>query len=166
MLFFSASGRAISHCAVTTGPIGKFPGFHRLYLGGTEAGEHRRLDDLEPLPDLNDGDVAELGRIEPNQHFTQPPPRYSEASLVKEMEKLGIGRPSTYAQIISVIIDRDYVELEQRRFHPTALGEVVLNLLVRLFPALFDFEFTRRMDAAPARIVGGWVAGPRLAGAS
>ena len=140
-----------------TGSIVKFQGFTRLYLEATEAGEHRRLDDLEPLPDLNDGDVAELGRIEPKQHFTQPPPRYSEASLVKEMEKLGIGRPSTYAQIISVIIDRDYVELEQRRFHPTDLGEVVLKLLVRLFPDLFDVEFTSRMETELDRVEDGEV---------
>jgi len=140
-----------------TGSIVKFRGFTRLYLEATEAGEHRRLDDLEPLPDLHSGDVAELGRIEPKQHFTQPPPRYSEASLVKEMEKLGIGRPSTYAQTISVIIDRGYVELEERRFHPTDLGEVVAKLLVRLFPDLFDVEFTSRMETELDRVEDGEV---------
>ena len=141
----------------STGSIVKFQGFTRLYLEATEAGEHRRLDDLEPLPDLNSGDVAELGRVEPKQHFTQPPPRYSEASLVKDMEKLGIGRPSTYAAIISVIIDRGYAELEQRRFVPTDLGEVVLKLLVRLFPDLFDVEFTSRMETELDRVEDGEV---------
>jgi len=141
----------------STGSIVKFQGFTRLYLEATEAGEHRRLDDLEPLPDLNSADVAELGRIEPKQHFTQPPPRYSEASLVKEMEKLGIGRPSTYAATISVIIDRGYVELEQRRFLPTDLGEVVSKLLVRLFPDLFDVEFTSRMETELDRVEDGEV---------
>ena len=141
----------------STGSIVKFRGFTRLYLEATEAGEHRRLDDLEPLPDLNSGDVAELARTEPKQHFTQPPPRYSEASLVKEMEKLGIGRPSTYAQTISVIIDRGYVELEERRFHPTDLGEVVAKLLVRLFPDLFDVEFTSRMETELDRVEDGEV---------
>ena len=141
----------------STGSIVKFRGFTRLYLEATEAGEHRRLDDLEPLPNLNSGDVAELARTEPKQHFTQPPPRYSEASLVKEMEKLGIGRPSTYAQTISVIIDRGYVELEERRFHPTDLGEVVSKLLVRLFPDLFDVEFTSRMETELDRVEDGEV---------
>jgi DNA topoisomerase-1 len=140
-----------------TGSIVKFRGFTRLYLEATEVGEHRRLDDLEPLPDLHSGDVTELDRIEPKQHFTQPPPRFSEASLVKEMEKLGIGRPSTYAQTVSVIIDRGYVELEERRFHPTDLGEVVAKLLVRLFPDLFDVEFTSRMESELDRVEDGEV---------
>ncbi|SVC28211.1 uncharacterized protein METZ01_LOCUS281065, partial [marine metagenome] len=106
---------------------------------------------------FTEGDVAQLSSIEPKQHFTQPPPRYSEASLVKELEELGIGRPSTYAQIISVIVDRGYVELEQRRFHPTDLGEVVSKLLVRIFPDLFDVEFTRRMEGELDRVEEGEV---------
>jgi DNA topoisomerase-1 len=141
----------------STGSIVKFAGFTRLYLEATEAGEKRRLDDLEPLPDLAEGDVAELRSIEPKQHFTQPPPRFSEASLVKELEKLGIGRPSTYAQIISVIVDRGYVELEQRRFHPTDLGEVVAKLLVRILPNIFDVEFTSRMETELDRVEDGEV---------
>ena len=141
----------------STGSIVKFEGFTRLYLEATEAGEKRRLDDLEPLPELAEGDRAELGSLEPKQHFTQPPPRYSEASLVKEMEKLGIGRPSTYAQIISVIVDRGYVDLEQRRFHPTDLGEVVSKLLVRILPNIFDVEFTSRMESELDRVEDGEV---------
>jgi DNA topoisomerase-1 len=149
------SGRAYLFRA--TGSIVKFQGFTRLYTEATEAGDHRRLDDLEALPDVATGDVAALKAIEPKQHFTQPPPRFSEASLVKELEELGIGRPSTYAQIISVIVDRGYVELEQRRFQPTDLGEVVAKLLVRIFPDLFDVEFTSRMESELDRVEEGQV---------
>jgi DNA topoisomerase-1 len=150
-----ASGRSYTFRA--TGSIVKFQGFTRLYVEATEAGDHRRLDDLEPLPELATGDVAALSSLEPKQHFTQPPPRYSEASLVKELEELGIGRPSTYAQIISVIVDRGYVELDQRRFVPTDLGEVVAKLLVRIFPNIFEVEFTSRMENELDRVEDGEV---------
>ncbi len=138
-----------------TGSIVKFDGFTRLYLEATEAGEKRRLDDLVPLPELEEGVDAELKQLEPKQHFTQPPPRFSEASLVKELEKLGIGRPSTYASIISVIVDRGYVDLEQRRFHPTDLGEVVSKLLVRVLPNIFDVDFTSRMEGELDKVEDG-----------
>lgn len=140
-----------------TGSVVKFQGFTRLYLEATEAGEHRRLDDLEPLPDLAEGDTSALEKLDPRQHFTQPPPRFSEASLVKELERLGIGRPSTYAQILSTIVDRGYVDLEQKRFHPTDLGEVVAKLLVRIFPNLFDVAFTSRMEGELDRVEEGEV---------
>jgi len=140
-----------------TGSVVKFEGFTRLYLEATEAGEHRRLDDLEPLPAMEEGDLGELQGLEPRQHFTQPPPRFSEASLVKELEKQGIGRPSTYAQILSTILDRGYVELEQKRFHPTDLGEVVSKLLVKIFPRIFDLEFTSRMESELDRVEEGQV---------
>ena len=140
-----------------TGSVVKFEGFTRLYLEATEAGEHRRLDDLEPLPVLDEGDRGEVRNIEPKQHFTQPLPRFSEASLVKELERLGIGRPSTYAQIIATIMDRGYVEMEQKRFHPTDLGEVVAKLLVKLFPNLFDVAFTSRMEGELDRVEDGEV---------
>ncbi|MEC9241032.1 MAG: DNA topoisomerase, partial [Gemmatimonadota bacterium] len=139
----------------STGSIVKFQGFTRLYLEATEAGEHRRLDDLEPLPDLSVGDQISLDGIDPKQHFTQPPPRFSEASLVRDMEKLGIGRPSTYAQIISKIQDRGYVDLEDRRFHPTPLGDTVSKLLVRIFPNIFDVDFTSRMENELDRVEEG-----------
>lgn len=143
-LMHGASGRAWLYRA--TGSVVKFQGFTRLYLEATEEGDHRRLDDLEPLPDLQRGDRADLESMEPRQHFTQPPPRFSEASLVKELESLGIGRPSTYAAIISTLVDRDYVVLEKRRFEPTDLGEVVSKLLVKVFPDIFDVAFTSRME--------------------
>ena len=141
----------------STGSVVKFAGFTRLYLEATEAGEHKRLDDLDPLPALERGDVSALQRIEPKQHFTQPPPRYSEASLVRALEELGIGRPSTYAQILSTIVDRGYVEIEDRRFQPTGLGEVVSKLLVRIFPNIFDVEFTSRMEGELDRVEEGRV---------
>lgn len=147
-----------------TGSVVKFEGFTRLYLEATEAGEHRRLDDLEPLPALAEGDVGDLLGIEPRQHFTQPPPRFSEASLVRELERLGIGRPSTYAQILSTIVDRGYVDVEQKRFHPTELGEVVAKLLVRIFPNLFDVAFTSRMETELDRVEEGEVEWRRLLG--
>ncbi len=139
-----ASGRVYRYRA--TGSIVKFDGFTRLYDEAREEGDKRTLGDLDPLPSLDVDDRAALKEIEPKQHFTQPPPRFSEASLVKELEKLGIGRPSTYASIISVLVDRGYVDLEQRRFFPTDLGEVVSKLLVRVFPNLFDVDFTSRME--------------------
>jgi DNA topoisomerase I len=149
------SGR--SYTFRSTGSVVKFDGFTRLYREATEAGEHRRLDDLEPLPDLSKGDRAELRRLEPKQHFTQPPPRFSEASLVKELEKQGIGRPSTYAQILSTIQDRGYVEMEERRFVPTPLGDTVVKLLIRVFPDLFQSEFTSRMENELDRVEDGEV---------
>ncbi|MSR35144.1 MAG: type I DNA topoisomerase [Gemmatimonadetes bacterium] len=158
-----------------TGSVVKFEGFTRLYLEASEAGEHRRLDDLEPLPNLEVGDryawddavagaVGRVRQVEPKQHFTQPPPRYSEASLVKALEEQGIGRPSTYAQIISTIQDRGYVEMEERRFHPTGLGEVVVKLLVKVFPDIFDVEFTSQMERQLDRVEDGEVAWRQLLG--
>jgi DNA topoisomerase-1 len=91
----------------------------------------------------------------PEQHFTQPPPRFTEASLVKELERLGIGRPSTYAQIISTLLERDYVTVNQKRFQPTPLGETVARVLVRVFPDLFDVGFTSEMEAELDRIEEG-----------
>ncbi len=84
--------------------------------------------------------------VAPAQHFTEPPPRYSEASLVKEFERLGIGRPSTYASIISTLVDRRYVQLEQRRFTPTSLGDSVEKVMVRQFPDIFNVDFTSEME--------------------
>ena len=139
----------------STGSILKFQGFTRLYVEATEAGDRRPLDDLEPLPDMDVGDSALVKGIDPAQHFTQPPPRFSEASLVKELESLGIGRPSTYAQIISTIQDRGYVDHEERRFSPTPLGDTVSKLLVRVFPDIFDVEFTSRMESELDRVEDG-----------
>jgi DNA topoisomerase-1 len=145
-----------------TGSVVKFTGFTRLYQEAIESGDHRRLDDLEPLPHLAEGDHTTLKALQPNQHFTQPPPRFSEASLVKELEEQGIGRPSTYAQIISTIQDRGYVELEKGRFFPTPLGDTVSKLLVKVFPNIFDVGFTSRMENELDRVEEGEVRWRRL----
>ncbi|HUH11811.1 MAG TPA: type I DNA topoisomerase [Longimicrobiales bacterium] len=137
------------------GSIMKFDGFTRLYQEAREDGDHRTLDDEASLPELAAQDRCALEALLPGQHFTQPPPRFSEASLVKELEKLGIGRPSTYAQIISTLRDRGYVDMIEKRFHPTKLGETVAEVLVRLFPQLFDIEFTSRMERELDRIEEG-----------
>lgn len=148
-----ASGRSWLYRA--TGSVVKFSGFTRLYLEAKEEGDHRRLDDMEPLPALDQGERATLSGLDPKQHFTQPPPRFSEASLVKELEAQGIGRPSTYAAIISTLVDRDYVLLEKRRFEPTDLGEVVSKLLVKVFPDIFDVAFTSRLEGDLDRVEEG-----------
>ena len=169
------SGRV--HRFRATGSVVKFEGFTRLYLEASEIGDHRRLDDLEPLPALDEGHgfawegSAEapraegiVRRVDPKQHFTQPPPRYSEASLVKALEEQGIGRPSTYAQIISTIQDRGYADLEDRRFKPTGLGEVVVKLLVKVFPDIFDVDFTSQMEGQLDQIEEGEAEWRRLLG--
>ncbi|MEX0907906.1 MAG: type I DNA topoisomerase [Gemmatimonadota bacterium] len=139
----------------STGSIMVFDGFTRLYQEAREDGDHRTLDDLDPLPELAEKDRCAVHEIVPAQHFTQPPPRFTEASLVKELERLGIGRPSTYAQIISTITDREYVKLEQKRFEPTPLGETVAMVLIKVFPDLFSVDFTSGMEAELDRIEEG-----------
>ena len=152
---FDLKGESREYQFRSTGSILKFQGFTRLYVEATEAGDRRPIDDLEALPDMDVGDSALVKGIDPIQHFTQPPPRFSEASLVKELEALGIGRPSTYAQIISTIQDRGYVHCEERRFAPTPLGDTVSKLLVRVFPNIFDVEFTSRMENELDRVEEG-----------
>jgi len=138
-----------------TGSIMVFDGFTRLYQEAREDGDHGTLDDLAPLPELAEKDRVRVESITPAQHFTQPPPRFTEASLVKELERLGIGRPSTYAAIISTITDREYVTLDQKRFQPTPLGETVANVLVKLFPDVFSVSFTSEMEGELDRIEEG-----------
>ncbi|MBX6362820.1 MAG: type I DNA topoisomerase [Gemmatimonadetes bacterium] len=138
-----------------TGSVMKFDGYTRLYQEAREDGDHRTLEDLAPLPALDAGDACTLLELVPAQHFTQPPPRFTEASLVKELEKLGIGRPSTYAQIIATLTDREYVEVTQKKFLPTALGETVAQVLVRVFPDLFDVGFTSEMETELDKIEEG-----------
>jgi len=138
-----------------TGSVIVFDGYHRLYQEAREQGEGRTLEDLAPLPVLAVGDRATLQDIVPAQHFTEPPPRFSEASLVKELEGKGIGRPSTYAQISSTLLARHYVELKEKRFYPTELGETVNRLLVPRFPDIFNVEYTSAMETELDRIEGG-----------
>ena len=117
-----------------TGSKIKFHGFMKVYVEGTDDGKAETKDRL--LPDLQEGDEVESLSITPKQHFTQPPARYSEATLVKALEELGIGRPSTYAPTIDTIQRRGYVTLENRRFVPTELGEIVVTILSEFFPRL------------------------------
>jgi DNA topoisomerase I len=128
-----------------TGQTLKFDGFRRVYFEGHE--EEEPDEDAEArLPRLTAAQALRLLELLPEQHFTQPPPRYSEASLVKTLEELGIGRPSTYASIITVLLDREYVRLESRRFYPQDVGEVVIDLLVEHFPDIVDVNFTAHME--------------------
>ncbi len=124
-----------------SGTVMKFPGFTVLYK---EDGEDQSAE--EQLPVLREGEGLELLKLEPKQHFTQPPPRYTEASLIKALEEKGIGRPSTYATILSNIRQRDYVRMEKRHFVPTELGMIVTDLLVKHFPKVFEIDFTAEME--------------------
>ncbi|HYY53553.1 MAG TPA: topoisomerase DNA-binding C4 zinc finger domain-containing protein, partial [Myxococcales bacterium] len=100
----------------------------------------------KPLPELSENELLDLLQLLPEQHFTQPPPRFTEASLVKELEEKGIGRPSTYAAILSTIQDKEYVEKKEGRFFPTDLGKIVTELLLGAFPRVMDVQFTARME--------------------
>ncbi len=128
-----------------TGSVLKFPGFLAVYNISLDEGEEDE-DSERRLPLLAEGDVLDLLQLLPVQHFTEPPPRFTEASLVKELERLGIGRPSTYAPTISTIIEREYVELVDKKLVPTTLGRVVTDLLVEHFPSIVDYGFTSEME--------------------
>ncbi len=131
-----------------SGSVVRFDGFLKLY----EVAEEKKDDDDESgnkLPNLAGVNALELEKLDHEQHFTEPPPRYNEASLVKELEERGIGRPSTYASIISTIQDREYVVKHggsRGRFYPTEIGVVVCNLLVESFPYIFDTKYTARLE--------------------
>ena len=136
---FNASGSTV-----------KFPGFMTVYTTADQEIENQeRKDDL---PKLAEGAVLTLNKLEPKQHFTLPPPRFSEASLVKELEENGIGRPSTYANILSTIREKGYVDLLKGYFRPSELGFIVSDLLVASFPDVFDVEFTAKMEENLDRI--------------
>lgn len=139
-----------------TGQRVKFPGFTVLYQEGTDNAE----EDEPILPKLSEGARLLLVRLEDKQHFTEPPPRYSEATLVRALEENGIGRPSTYAPIIETILKRDYVVLEDKRFYPTQLGFIVVDVLNQVYPNVVDVTFTAEMEARLDQIAEGeleWV---------
>jgi DNA topoisomerase-1 len=131
-----------------TGSVQKFDGYLAAYQAVKEEEEKDDEGDAagNRLPPVREGDQLRLETIRPEQHFTEPPPRYTEATLVKELEEKGIGRPSTYATIISTIVDREYVTKDQGRFTPTMLGERVSVLLVKSFEDIFDVGFTARLE--------------------
>ncbi len=125
------------------GSVIAFPGFLRAY---EESTPHGKEEKETRLPDMKEGEVIGLEDIRAEQHFTEPPPRFSEASLVKALEDFGIGRPSTYASIIQTLVRRKYVELDRRRFIPTDTGRVVARFLENHFEPYVDYEFTARME--------------------
>jgi len=126
-----------------SGTVVKFPGYMTLYMESTDDQDEKEEGILPPL---TVGEILKLLKITPSQHFTQPPPRYTEASLVKELDAKGIGRPSTYAYILSTIQERKYVEKIENKFKPTELGILVCNLLIEKFPDLMDIGFTAKME--------------------
>ena len=131
-----------------TGSVLKFDGFLAVYDERSEVSdkEDDSREGTARLPEVNEGETLKLNSLDPEQHFTQPPPRFSEAALVKEMEQDGIGRPSTYANILSTLLDRQYVEKIKSKFYPTQLGELILDLLIESFDDIFDVAYTARME--------------------
>ena len=128
------------------GQVMKFAGFLEIYAETVEDAVVNEDDTSGSLPNLKEGEILNLLGIAPEQHFTQPPPRFSEATLVKELEEKGIGRPSTYAAILSTIQDRGYAEKKEGRLHPTDLGIMVNGLLVKSFPEIVSTDFTAQME--------------------
>ncbi len=126
------------------GSVVKFPGFMKIYTESRDNGED---EEERSLPELPVGTALNLKSLVPKQHFTQPPPRYTDASLVKALEENGIGRPSTYAPTVETIQKRGYVTREEKQFHPTELGSVVVSLLKEHFPGVIDIQFTAAMES-------------------
>jgi DNA topoisomerase-1 len=135
-----------------TGQVVLFPGYLALYEEGRD---DEGDDESRRLPRLKDGDVPAKKSVDAEQHFTQPPPRYSEASLVKKMEELGIGRPSTYASILQTLKDRDYVTVEKNRFTPNESGRLVTSFLERFFERYVSYDFTAHLEDSLDDISGG-----------
>ncbi len=124
----------------------KFVGFLALYEDARDEDIEVDEDEGRILPEMQAGDILDLMQLLPQQHFTQPPPRYTEASLVRTLEEYGIGRPSTYAPTVATIQDRDYIEKDDNRLLPTETGKIVNDLLVQYFPDVMDYQFTARME--------------------
>ena len=139
------SGSAIFWFRVT-GSVMKFDGFLRVYEESKEGKDEEDEELKHKLPPLEAGQTLTLKELKPEQHFTEPPPRYNEASLVKELEERGIGRPSTYSAILSTIQERQYVQKVGGKFSPTEIGLVVTDLLVENFPDIFDIQYTARLE--------------------
>lgn len=129
-----------------TGSTVKFQGFMKVYTEGKDDASVTADEDQPPLPEMEEGDLLDLLKLTPEQKFTEPPPRYTEATLVRTLEEKGIGRPSTYATILSTIVDRKYVELIEKKFHPTELGFIVTDQLVKHFPEIMDVAFTAGVE--------------------
>lgn len=130
----------------TTGSVQKFDGFLKVYQEGRDEKAEDDDDEEKTLPKVEKGEQLKLNSLTPEQHFTEPPPRYTEATLVKALEEKGIGRPSTYAAIMTTIQDREYVDRHEGRFHPTPLGTTVNDMLVQNFDDIFNTTYTARME--------------------
>ncbi|MEC0212353.1 type I DNA topoisomerase [Paenibacillus ehimensis] len=124
----------------------KFHGFMKVYVEGNDDAAADTGDDDKLLPPLKEGDKVKKQQIDPKQHFTQPPPRFTEARLVKALEEMGIGRPSTYAPTLETIQKRGYVAIEEKKFVPTELGELVIQQMIEFFPEILDVDFTAHME--------------------
>jgi DNA topoisomerase-1 len=146
-----------------TGSVLKFPGFRTIYMESKDDGDDE--DGKGPLPELSEGEILSCLGLDPKQHFTQPPPRYTEASLIKALEENGIGRPSTYAPTISTIMDRHYVQKDAGKLKPTVLGCTVCDLLTEFFTDIMNTGFTAKMEEELDEVARGereWV--PMLEG--
>lgn len=144
VLTVQAAGEKNIYLLETRGAVEKFDGWRKVFGKVEEKDESGNK--IESLPSVSQGDELKLLEIKPEQKFTQPPPRYNEASLIKTLEELGIGRPSTYAPTISTILERHYVERQNRQFVPTSLGIAVNDFLMEYFPGILDYQFTARME--------------------
>ena len=141
-----------------TGSVPKFDGFLKIYKEGKDEIDEDDEEEKHRLPAVAEGEHLKLRGLLPEQHFTEPPPRYNEATLVKKLEADGVGRPSTYASILSTIQEREYVTKEGGRFYPTELGKVVTGLLIESFDDIFDIQYTARMEEELDEIEGGKIA--------
>src|SRR3990172_5873683 len=130
---------------VANGSVQQFPGWTVLFKNSEDV----------ILPELKENQMVYCADLNPQQKFTLPPPRYNDASLIKELEKRGIGRPSTYASIITVIVDRGYVERIEKRFWAITIGKVVSDFLLKYFPVIMDYDFTAEMEEDLDRIARG-----------
>src|SRR5690242_7260744 len=143
----SAAGKSnVTYLFRATGTVQKFDGFLRVYQEGKDEKDEEDEELQHKLPLVTEGEVLRFKEIRPEQHFTEPPPRYNEATLVKKLEADGVGRPSTYASILSTIQDREYVTKDSGKFVPTELGMVVTDLLLESFNDLFEVSYTARME--------------------
>ncbi|HSN51002.1 MAG TPA: DNA topoisomerase I [Woeseiaceae bacterium] len=141
---FAAGPQEAGHILRANGSVLVEPGFIAVYQEGKDDAKDDEGDRL--LPDIEEGDVVDLDLLRPEQHFTEPPPRYTEASLVKALEEYGIGRPSTYASIIATLRNREYVEMDGKRFLPTDIGRIVNGFLTDHFTQYVDYDFTARLE--------------------
>jgi DNA topoisomerase-1 len=155
----SARGKdASEYLFRATGSVEKFRGFLKVYEEGKDQSDEEDEETKHKLPAVTEGEQLKLRSLLPEQHFTEPPPRYNEATLVKKLEADGVGRPSTYASILSTIQEREYVKKEGGRFTPTELGKVVTGLLLENFDDIFDIQYTARMEEELDEIEAGRVA--------